>query len=108
MRCLYKLRNTIRSLTQSALSGADDSLSTIGYLELAKNVRHIVAYRVWAQYQASSNLRIAVALCNQVEDLTLTFRQLREGLRRYSGSGSCEQVDQAGSNGGAEDGFASA
>src|SRR5881392_2199058 len=81
-------------IPQTSISCADDSLSTIGYLQLAKNIRGIVAYRVWAQYQASSNLRIAVALCHQVKDLTLTFRQLRKGLQRYGGSRSREKVDQ--------------
>ena len=67
-------------VSQPALPGADNSLSTIGYLEFAKDIGDVVAYGILAQYQASSDLSVIVARSNQVENLALAVCQLWKGL----------------------------
>src|SRR5712691_3598100 len=67
-------------LIQPGLSSADHSLRSISHLELAEDVRDVVAHRLQTQAQAVSNLRVGAPLSDQDQDLALAVGEVREGL----------------------------
>ena len=60
----YQLPEVFSS--QPGIPGADDSLGAISYLQLAENVRDIVAHGFYTQGQTFGNVAIRRATCNHL------------------------------------------
>ena len=76
---------------QPRLSGANDGVCTVGYLQFRKDVGNVVAYGVGADKQACGDLCVAVTLGYEIEDLHLAGGELGEGLGRR-GRFRCELI----------------
>jgi hypothetical protein len=63
------------------LSGADGGPGAVGYLELAEDVGDVVLDGLEAEEQLPGYLGVGPSAGDKGEDLTLPFRQLREGWR---------------------------
>ena len=63
-------------LAQPAFSRAHDRFGAIGNLELAENVRNVIAHRLRAQTQAIGNGGVIYSLSNQSKHFTLALTQL--------------------------------
>ena len=79
-------------LAQPAFSRAHDRFGAIGYLELAENVRNVIAYRLRTQAQAISDGGVIYSLSNQTKHFTLALTQLwkcrwRRPRRRHREAG---------------------
>src|SRR5215469_17861654 len=80
----------------------------VGYLQFAEDVRDVVANGVRAQNELVGDIRIALALRDQVEDLALALGQLGKRVRHSGRLGCSEEVDETDCDGGAENGLATA
>src|SRR5215469_6548692 len=80
----------------------------VGYLQFAEDVRDVVANGVRAQNELVGDIRIALALSNQVEDLALALRQLRKRVLHRSRLRCGEEVNEPDCDGWAENGLTTA
>src|SRR5262249_20708929 len=94
------------SSSQPRLSGANDSMRSIGHLQLAEYAGDVVAHRLGAEDEVAGDLYIALALGEQVKNLALTVGQSRKDLWRRGGLGRREEGDQSGGDRWAKDGLA--
>src|SRR5205823_4639650 len=97
-----------RLKSHSHLPCPNNCLCPICYLQLAENVRHVVAYCVRTEYQMLRNIRVALALSDQIQNFAFAIGQLRKRLGRNGWWRSIEERDHACGDGWAEDGLASA
>src|SRR5918997_729037 len=93
-------------LPETGLAGTDDGLGAIRYLQLAYDVRDMVAYRLGAKVETPGDLGIFVALSYEVEDLALAVAELWEHLGRRCRMYFGEEVREPGGYSRAEDGLA--
>ena len=63
-------------LAQPAFSRAHDRFGAIGNLELAENVRNVIAHRLRTQTQAIGDGGVIYALSNQTKHFALALTQL--------------------------------
>src|SRR6266704_3397536 len=88
-----------------------DSLSPTDYLQLAEDIRNMVAYRLRAEHQALRNLDICQVMGHQGQDLLFALGKFRERLHRWCLRDwlQCVEVHhQAFSDGGTKDRFSMA
>src|SRR4029077_4206757 len=57
-------------------------LRAVEHLELAEDIRDVIADRLWTQRQHLGDLRITLAVHDQRQHLALALRQLRESVCR--------------------------
>src|SRR5690349_19088076 len=91
------------ALAQARLAATDDRLRPVGHLELAKNVRDVIAHRFGTEHQFIGDIAVAGPLRDEIEYLTLSGAQLRKCLRWDSRPGRGEEVHQSHRDGRAED-----
>src|SRR5262249_39146327 len=91
--CESQSRRSCR-LTQPRVPRADDRLRTISYLQLAEDVRDMIAHRFQAERELLGDLRVAAALRDQREHLRLALGQLREDARRPARAAGGEEAEQ--------------
>jgi hypothetical protein len=70
-----------RGSAEPCIAGAEHGLRPIGDLQLTKDVGHIVRHGLAAQVEPLRDLRIALALRDQAQDLALALGQLGKGVR---------------------------
>src|SRR5215469_15641049 len=80
----------------------------VGYLQFAEDVRDVVANGVRAQNELVGDIRIALALRDQVEDFALALRQLGKRVRHSSRLGCGKEVNEPDGDGWAENGLTTA
>jgi hypothetical protein len=68
----------------------------------------MVGHRFRAEGEVASNVAVAVALSDEIENHPLALGEFREELRQDERAGSGEEVDQPLGNGRAENGFPTA
>src|SRR3990172_10191340 len=83
-----------------------DGLGPVGDLELAEDVRDMVAHGLRREHQALRDGQVVQATCDQLEDLPLALGELGEGLRGEARAGGGEEGHQPPCDRGPEDGLA--
>ncbi len=68
-------------LRKACIAGAQRGLSAVNHLDLAKDLRYVVAHRLGAEYQALGDRQVGMPLSNKDEDFALALRQGREYLK---------------------------
>ena len=92
-------------LAQPAFSRAHDRFGAIGYLELAENVRNVIAYRLRTQAQAISDGGVIYSLSNQTKHFTLALTQLWKCMWRRALAPDREEVHHSTRDSRTENGF---
>src|SRR5579859_1057749 len=88
------LRATARGLmAKPGVAGADDGFGAVRHLELAKDVRDVVADRLRAEHQTLGNGCVVPTLGDIAENLPFAGAQLRE--LRCGGARLAEERDQS-------------
>src|SRR5215208_2034937 len=77
----FRDRGVVKSgkvvLAKTGLSGPEDCLRSVGYLQLGEDVRYVVAYSLGAHKQEFGDHGVVVALGYEVEHLTAPGHQSR-------------------------------
>src|SRR5207248_4273811 len=92
-------------LAQASLARANYGCAPISHLEFAQDVCDMVAHCLGAQHEPSGDVRVLVALRDQVEDFSLAIAELREDLRHRRRLKAGEELHEPSCYGGAENGF---
>ena len=80
---------------QASLSGSNDGLGAVGYLEFAEDGGDVVGDGFEAEDQPVGNVAVVVALGDDFEDFALAIGEFGEDLGHHGGLGGGEEVDEA-------------
>src|SRR3989442_1349040 len=92
-------------LAQPGFPRAHDRFGAIGNLELAENVRNVIAHRLRTQTQAIGDGGVIYALSNQTKHFTLALTQLWKRMWRCARTRHSEELHHATRDSGTEDGL---
>ena len=81
---LTSLADVVRVLgcAQAGVAGSDDGLSSIGDLQFGEDPGHVVAHGFRRQHETLGDGGVALALADELEDLSFAVAQLGESLFR--------------------------
>src|SRR6266571_4419576 len=92
-------------LAQPGFPRAHDRFGAIGNLELAENVRDVIAHRLRTQTQAIGDGGVIYALSNQTKHFTLALTQLWKCMWRRARTRHREEVHNSARDSRAENGL---
>src|SRR5438270_13921158 len=92
-------------LAQPGFPRAHDRFGAIGNLELAENVRNVIAHRLRTQTQAIGDGGVIYALSNQTKHFTLALTQLWKCMWRRALAPDREEVHHSTRDSRTENGF---
>ena len=77
-----------RIQSEPGFAGAHDRRRVVARLQLAEDVRDVVAHRLQAEDEASGDLRVGLPLGDQVQDFALALGELGECVRGGTRAGA--------------------